>query len=49
VAATIAAAVALGAESAVVLQHTTSSEVLADRYGPDMQNSVGYASIVLGR
>lgn len=45
VAATIAAAVQLGATHAQLLRHTSSYEVLRDRVG-EMQDSVGYAGIV---
>jgi len=47
VAAAIAACVESGADSAVLLQHTTSNEVLADRLGSSM-DAVGYAGIVFG-
>lgn len=49
IAATIAAAKVLGGESlkATVLEHTTSAEVLSERYGA-MIDSVGYAALVFG-
>lgn len=45
VAATIAACQRSGATQGVLLRHTTSGEVLKDRYGP-MNDTVGYAGIV---
>jgi len=45
-AATVAAVQALGATRGVLLEHTTSSEVLAGKLGPDADDSVGYAGIV---
>lgn len=48
IAAVIAAARELGADRATVLEHTTSAEVLGDRYGPDVSDSVGYAAVVFG-
>jgi AmmeMemoRadiSam system protein B len=49
IAAATAAARELGADKVLILEHTTSAEVLADRYGPGMADSVGYASIVFGK
>jgi len=46
VAATIAAAAALGATQGVLLEHTTSAEVLGGKSGAEMADSVGYAGIV---
>lgn len=46
VAATIAAAAALGATQGVLLEHTTSSEKLSGKSGAEMADSVGYAGIV---
>lgn len=46
VAATIAAVRALGATRGVLLDHTTSSEVLFAPGGPVAQDSVGYAGVV---
>jgi len=48
IAATIGAAIELGAETAKVLEHTTSAEVSVKRYGSEMTDSVGYAAIVFG-
>lgn len=45
-AATVAAAAALGATQGVLLEHTTSSEVLGASRGEEMSDSVGYAGIV---
>jgi len=45
-AATIAAAAALGATEGVLLEHTTSSEVLGGTSGAGTADSVGYAAIV---
>lgn len=45
-AATIAAATALGATEGVLLEHTTSSEVLAGQVPAEQTDSVGYAGIV---
>ncbi len=45
-AATLAAASALGATEGILLQHTTSSEVLGMRSEEEMADSVGYAGIV---
>lgn len=45
-AATVAAAKALGATRGVLLEHTTSSEVLADRGTEEQTDSVGYAGVV---
>lgn len=47
VAATIAAAQAMGATAAHVLRHTNSDEALCARYG-QMEDAVGYAGVVLG-
>jgi AmmeMemoRadiSam system protein B len=47
IAATIAFAGNIGATESVLLEHTTSSEVLRNRYG-DMDDSVGYAGIIFG-
>jgi AmmeMemoRadiSam system protein B len=49
VAATLAAVCGLGATEAVLLEQTSSSEVLADRAGDEVTNSVGYAGVVFGR
>lgn len=46
VAATIAAVAALGATRGVLLDHTTSSEVLCSPGDPVAQDSVGYAGVV---
>jgi MEMO1 family protein len=48
VAATMAACSRAGATRGVILRHTTSAEVLQDRYGP-MSDAVGYAGIVFSR
>ncbi len=48
VAAAVAASVSAGAEKACLLCHTTSHEVLRERFGP-MSDAVGYAGILLGR
>lgn len=48
VAATIAACRRCGATRGVLLRHTTSREVLADRYG-EMSDAVGYAGIAFSR
>jgi AmmeMemoRadiSam system protein B len=45
-AATLAAVTAMGATEAILLQHTTSSEVLGTRSEEEMADSVGYAGIV---
>ena len=45
-AATLAAVSALGAAEGILLQHTTSSEVLGARSEEEMADSVGYAGIV---
>lgn len=47
IAAAIAAASGLGADYALILEQTTSAEVLADRCGP-MTDAVGYAAVVFG-
>ena len=49
ISATISAVVALGADKAVLLEHTTSYEVLGKAYGEFGSDSVGYASVVFGR
>jgi len=46
VAATIAAAKKLGATEGVVLEHTSSSEVLSQKMGTPQNDSVGYVGIV---
>lgn len=48
IAATLAAARQLGCTEAVIMEHTTSHEVLGDRYGDGAGDSVGYAGIVFG-
>ncbi|MFQ6049059.1 MAG: AmmeMemoRadiSam system protein B [Phycisphaerae bacterium] len=48
VAATIAACRQCGADRAVVLEHTTSYEVLGGQLGQTMEDSVGYVGILLG-
>lgn len=48
VAATIAACRELGATRGILLRHTTSAEVLQDRYGR-MDDAVGYAGILFAR
>jgi len=45
-AATVAAATALGATKGVLLEHTTSSEVVAGGMPDDQYDSVGYAAVV---
>ncbi|UCC31197.1 MAG: AmmeMemoRadiSam system protein B [Phycisphaerales bacterium] len=45
-AATVTAAAALGATKGVLLQQTTSSEVVAGRMPNDQHDSVGYAAVV---
>lgn len=45
-AATLAAVTALGATRGVLLEQTTSSEVLADQFPGEQEDSVGYAAIV---
>lgn len=45
-AATITAAMALGAESGVLLEHTTSAEVLCGKVPGEHADSVGYAGVV---
>ncbi len=45
-AATLAAVTALGATRGVLLEQTTSSEVLADHFPGEQEDSVGYAAIV---
>lgn len=46
VAATLAAVSALGASGGLLLEHTTSAEVLATKTGALQQDSVGYAGVV---
>ncbi|MBN1436343.1 MAG: AmmeMemoRadiSam system protein B [Sedimentisphaerales bacterium] len=48
VAAAVAAANELGAEKSLLLAHTTSAEVMAERFGREADDSVGYAAIVFG-
>jgi len=48
VAATTAAARQLGAKKGLLLAHTTSAEVLQEKYGRSSEDSVGYAGIVFG-
>ncbi len=48
-AATIAASQAIGATDGVLLEHTTSAEVLNRRGAADQDDSVGYAGLVFGR
>ncbi len=45
-AATVAATAVLGAREGVLLEHTSSSEVLGGRSKGDMADSVGYAAVV---
>ena len=45
-AATVAATAVLGATEGVLLEHTSSSEVLGGRSAGDMADSVGYAAVV---
>lgn len=45
-AATIAAAVALGADEGTLLEHTSSFEVLAGKFPGEQNDSVGYAGVV---
>ncbi len=47
-AATVAAAVALGAKQATVLEHTNSAEVAASMSAGAQDNSVGYVGMVFG-
>ena len=47
-AATLAAVSALGATEGVLLEHTTSAEVLAESSGGEPTDSVGYAGVVFG-
>ncbi len=49
ISATISASVTLGADKAVLLEHTTSYEVLGKAYGEFSNDSVGYASVIFGR
>jgi AmmeMemoRadiSam system protein B len=46
VAATIAAARAMGAIRGVLLGHTTSSDIMEEKFGRSSEESVGYAAIV---
>ena len=46
IAATIAATAALGATRGVVLDYTSSAEVMAETYGRHPEDAVGYASVV---
>ena len=46
VAATLTAAKELGATSATLLAHTTSAEIVAEKYNQSSEDSVGYAAIV---
>ena len=46
VAATLTAAKELGATSATLLAHTTSAEIVAEKYNQSSDDSVGYAAIV---
>ena len=46
VATTIAAAKAMGSVRGVLLGHTTSSEILKEKFGRETDESVGYAAIV---
>jgi len=48
IAATITAAMALGADTVTLLEHTNSYEVLRAKYGEMDSNAVGYAAIVFG-
>jgi len=48
IAATVAAARQLSAQKAVILEHTSSYEVLRGRYPDAASDSVGYAGIVFG-
>ena len=45
-AATITAVAALGAQRGVLLEHTTSAEVLAGQATGEQSDSVGYAGVV---
>lgn len=47
IAATVAASQEAGATVGRILRHTTSNEVLCDRYG-QMEDAVGYAGVVFG-
>jgi MEMO1 family protein len=47
-AATVAAAAHLGAEKGYLLAHTTSAEVVRERFNSPSDDSVGYAAIVFG-
>ncbi len=46
VAATMAAAMKLGATEGILLDHTSSSEVITSRTGQTSEDSVGYAGFV---
>jgi hypothetical protein len=48
VAATVAAAEALGAKKGYLLAHTTSADVMAKKFHRDSEDSVGYVAIVYG-
>lgn len=48
VAAAVAAASELGAEKGHLLAHTTSAEIVAEKFHQPSQDSVGYAAIVYG-
>ena len=48
VAAAVATAKQLGAAKGYLLAHTTSAEVMADKFGQQASDSVGYAGIVFG-
>jgi len=48
VAATVAAARELGARQAVLLGHTSSAEVVQEKFGRGSSDSVGYAGVVFG-
>ncbi len=49
IAATISAVKTLGADKAVLLEHTSSYDVLGRAYGEFGNDSVGYASVVFGK
>jgi hypothetical protein len=49
IAATIAAAEALGADTVTLLEHTNSYDVLREAYGEMGADAVGYAAIVFGK
>ncbi len=46
VAAAVAAAAELGAKKGITIGHTTSAEIMMERYNQESQDSVGYAGIV---